>query len=68
MWGTFAEGDRVTDGRRIGIVDQILHTNRRGLPGAKAVDMFVRWDGDGPPEPVNPNDLRIEVEHRDGRP
>lgn len=65
---TFAEGDRVTDGLRTGIVDRILAPDRRGLAGAKCVDVFVRWDDGGPPSPANPNDLRHEPDWRDGRP
>lgn len=64
---TLTEGERVTDGRRSGVVDQILVTSQRGLPGAKCVDVFVRLD-DGPVIPANPNDLWPETEARDGRP
>lgn len=64
-----AEGQRLTDGRRAGVVDQIVCESRRGLPGATVIDVFLRLD-DGPLIPIDPDEWEPEPgpEHRDGRP
>lgn len=54
-------GQRVTDGRRTGVVVLASVGTRRGLGGGKVVDVFVLLDGDcGPAIPVNPDEWTPE--------